>query len=228
MKINYMAITLTPDESQESAIAVITIEAGSSFKPKPVLTDLCGLNEDDCITSVVRAYAPDVIGIDCPLGYPRGMDCLDEAHECKTEWPFKGRWGEQQLLELGIDLSRTSKLSTNKEMIQRGIALKTRWEHIGAKVVEVSPHVTRCFIGSSNTTIKETTNAGLAYGFGLCTMAVKMTDDQLRLIANDYRYQDAILGAWTIWQYNIFRGGSVGLEDESLITLPYPISRIAR
>jgi hypothetical protein len=46
--------------------------------------------DDAAIIALIERCGARLIAIDCPLGLPAGLDCLDPAHACAPSSP-KGR-----------------------------------------------------------------------------------------------------------------------------------------
>ena len=87
------------------------------------LAHLTTQSADSDILALAEKWRPSVVAIDSPLGFPKGMCCLEESCPCRSVHNFKGRVCERELLARGISLYITTKRSFIKPMIYRAIEL---------------------------------------------------------------------------------------------------------
>ncbi|MDP6451788.1 MAG: DUF429 domain-containing protein, partial [SAR202 cluster bacterium] len=120
----FLGIDLTTKQEKPTA-CVILDEQGA-------LVSVSKLSTDDEMVALAQAHSPTIIAVDSPMGFPEGMDCLEEEHDCQSVHSFKGRAGERELLAEGIGLYLTTKRSIIKPMIYRAIGLKKRFEALGS------------------------------------------------------------------------------------------------
>ncbi len=84
------------------------------------------LVDNSDIIALMNFCSPQVIAIDAPLSLPLGLCCLEENCSCQPKFPTrKTRQCDQELSQQGIPCYPTSKRSFIKNLIYRGIELKT-------------------------------------------------------------------------------------------------------
>jgi predicted nuclease with RNAse H fold len=77
------------------------------------------------IIALVDLYSPRTIAVDAPLSSQLGLCLLEEGCPCKPESPRKNRQCDLELRQQGIPCYSTSKETFIKNLIYRGIELKT-------------------------------------------------------------------------------------------------------
>jgi len=150
----FFGIDLTSTEAKPSACL------GLDGKSQLVYLGFLTKNRD--IVALLNLYSPQVIAIDAPLSLPLGLCCLEQGCTCKQKFPRKNRQCDQELRQQGMSCYPTSKKTFIKDLIYRGIELKTR---IGCgvkqvcQVIEVYPFAskTRLF---GETVPRKTTKQG--------------------------------------------------------------------
>ena len=113
----FFGIDLTSTEAKPSACL------GLDSKSQLVYLGFLTKNKD--IVALLNFYSPQVIAIDAPLSLPLGLCCLEESCPCKPKFPRKNRQCDQELRQQGIPCYPTSKKTFIKDLIYRGIELKT-------------------------------------------------------------------------------------------------------
>ena len=131
----YLGIDLTSSERKPSGAALLS-RAGS-------LAWLGFLGSDRDILSFVEGRHPRVVAIDAPLGFPRGMDCLEESHPCESEWSFKGRQAHRAVIERGMSIYVITKRTFIKAMAYRAVSLAKDLRGLGCEVIEVYPYASK-------------------------------------------------------------------------------------
>ncbi len=99
---------------------------------------------DAAIFALAQRSGVRTIAIDCPLGLPAGLDCLDPAHACAPSSPKGIRESELAVRALGYGVYFTTKRTIIRAMAERGIALRGELEARGLRVIEVYPYATKC------------------------------------------------------------------------------------
>ena len=216
-----VGIDLTSSESKSTACAVLD-SSGALMALTKLLTDTE-------IIEFVREHRPAVVAIDSPLGLPRGMDCLEEAHDCESVHSFKGRQCERELMSAGIPLYFTTKRSIIKRMVYRAIALAERLRSCdGTEAATISPDVIEVYPYASKVALlgrkipRKTTPQGLAFLTGALTALVPglaRTDVEL-----DHDLLDAVTAAHTAHLYRNGQTMSFGIEEEARIHAPRGLS----
>ena len=205
----FLGIDLTSSEAKPSACALMDGNAS--------LLGLTTLNADTDILALARQWRPSIVAIDAPLGFPKGMCCLEESCPCQSAHEFKGRVCERELARRGIPLYFTTKRSIIKRMVYRAIGLANAFTSQGCQVLEVYPYASKvCLFGKPIP--KKTTKEGLLFlrdrlsklvaGVGSC--AQRLNHDQY----------DAIVAAYTAYLHSLGQTEAVGLEEEVCIEVP--------
>ena len=205
----YVGIDLTSSDAKPSACAVLDGDGR--------LVHLEGRSTDSEIGDLAGEFQPSIVAIDAPLGFPKGMCCLEEGCACHSQWPFKGRRCERELLSRGIGLYITTKRSFIKPMIYRAIGLTQAFTMLGYEVIEVYPYATKVCL-FSRPIPRKTTREGLLFlrerlsGLigGLASYDGKL----------DHDLCDALFAAHTAYLHSLGRSEVVGLEDEGQIVVP--------
>jgi predicted nuclease with RNAse H fold len=209
----YLGFDLTGSARHPTAVAVL--DEGRR------LVDLGELGSDAELLGIVERYAAAWVGIDAPLGLPRGLHCLERSCPCAPEPDHAFRACELALRRLGIACFYTVKGSIIAPMVYRAVRLRQRFEELGVPVLEVFPYAVKVTLWGRSAVRrmgKKTTAAGLL---------------QLRL-ALEGELPNVDWGAWT-WSHDrcdallcaytvaLSRGGAaeaLGDPDEGQIVLP--------
>lgn len=176
---------------------------------------LCGA-DDDIIALIARTQA-SVIAIDCPLGLPRGLCCLEASCECAPASSPGIRASELAVRSRGYSLYHTTKRTIIKPMVYRGIGLRRRLESAGLRVLEVYPFATKAALFGRRVP-KKTTPEGRAWLLerlralipGAETLPAAVSHDQL----------DAIVAAYTAVLLDRGLADTLGDPDEGAIVVP--------
>ena len=180
-----------------------------------------GLAGDDAeIIALIERSGARTVAIDCPLGLPAGLDCLDPAHPCSPVSPKGIRESELAVRALGYGLYFTTKKTIIRAMAERGIALRHTLEARDLRVLEVYPYATkRVLFGASIP--KKTTPEGLRWLRERLTPLVPTLDAVTRDLTHDEL--DAIVAAYTALLSA--RGEAVALGNEAEGTIVVPKAR---
>ena len=175
------------------------------------------LETDADILRCARETRATLVAVDCPLGLPQGLCCLEESCDCQPTSLHKGRSAERELARMGIGSYFTTKRSIIKTMVYRGIALKASLEAQGCQVLEVYPYASKvCLFGKPLP--KKTTPEGLAFlNEGLLRLMPSLAPYQERLT---HDLADALMAAYTAHLY--LRGETipVGTPEEVPVMVP--------
>ena len=207
-----VGIDITSHERKPTACAVLD--------SKGALIDLGKKKTDEDIIQLVREYAPTVVAIDSPLGYPKGMDCLEESHDCESVHCFSGRKCEREIARHGIGIFWTTKRTFIKDMIYRAIALAKEIRSLGIEVIEVYPHASKVFLFGIPIP-KKTTREGKRFMTAkLIELIPGLADSDQRL---DHDLMDALVAAHTAHLNRLKRTKTLGIPEEAQIHVPDPV-----
>ena len=177
-----------------------------------------GLAGDDAeIIALIERSGARMVAVDCPLGLPAGLDCLDPAHSCTATSPKGFRESELAVRALGYGLYFTTKKTIIRAMAERGIALRRTLESSGLRVLEVYPYATKCILFGKKMP-KKTTPEGVAWLRdrvaaiipGVAAIPRALTHDEL----------DAAVAAYTALLYARGEAIALGNEAEGTIVVP--------
>lgn len=204
-----VGIDLTSSEDKGSACAFLHDDAS--------LLRLTSLKSDDDILGATRELCPSIVAIDAPLGFPKGMCCLEESCPCRSGWPFKGRAVEQELARRGIPLYFTTKRSIIKKMVYRGIRLASELSAQGHEVLEVYPYASKVALFGKPIP-RKTTAEGLEFlREKLSKLVPGLSGWRDRL---DHDLCDALIAGYTAYLHKLGRTESVGVGEEVRIVMP--------
>jgi predicted nuclease with RNAse H fold len=178
------------------------------------------LTENRDIVALLNFYSPQVIAIDAPLSLPLGLCCLEESCPCKPKFPRKNRQCDQELRQQGIPCYPTSKKTFIRDLIYRGIELKTsigREEKQAGQVIEVYPFASKVRL-FGKTIPRKTTKQGMSFlrdKLGDILPGLKPYLDMF-----DHDLCDAAVAAYTALLYHQNRGEALGNSREGLIFIP--------
>jgi len=175
------------------------------------------LTENRDIVTLLNFYSPQVIAIDTPLSLPLGLCCLEQSCPCKPKFTRKNRQCDQELRQQGIPCCPTSKKTFIKDLIYRGIELKTS---IGPEVkqagqiIEVYPFASKVRLFGKNIP-RKTTKQGMSFlrdKLGEILPGLKPYLDMF-----DHDLCDAAVAAYTALLYHQNRVEALGNSEEGLI-----------
>ena len=177
-----------------------------------------GLAGDDAeIVALIERSGARTIAIDCPLGLPAGLDCLDPAHGCVASSPKGIRESELAVRALGYGLYFTTKKTIIRAMAERGIALRRTLEGRDLRVLEVYPYATkRVLFGAPMP--KKMTPDGVRWLRDRLTPLVAGLDAVTRDLTHDEL--DAIVAAYTAVLFASEDAVALGNEAEGTIVVP--------
>ncbi len=115
------------------------------------------------MVALLGFYSPQVIAIDAPLSLPLGLCCLEEGCLCQPKSFRKNRQCDQELRRQGIPCYPTTKKTFIKDLIYRGIELKTSIGHElkqANQVIEVYPFASK--VRLFGTTMRDRTYLDMA------------------------------------------------------------------
>lgn len=208
----FLGIDLTSTEAKPSACL------GLDSKSQPVYLGFLTKNMD--IVTLVNFYSPQVIAIDAPLSLPLGLCCLEESCPCKPKSPRKNRQCDQELRQKGIPCYPTSKKTFIKDLIYRGIELKTsisREVKQAGQVIEVYPFASKVRL-FGKTIPRKTTKQGLSFLRDKLGEILPSLRPYLDMF--DHDLCDAAVAAYTALLYHQNGVEALGNSEEGLIFIP--------
>ena len=205
----FMGVDPTSSEKKAPGCAVLDSHAN--------LLSLRAIRTDAEILDLVERHKPDIIGIDSPLGFPKGMCCLETSCPCESVHEFKGRRCERLLSAQGISLYYTTKRTFIKAMIYRSINLKEKMESMGSRVIEVYPYGSKVRLFGKPIP-KKTTRVGLEFLHTRLSELVPGLSEYEGKPNHDM--YDGLVAAYTAYLYGLGQCELIGTEDEVQIALP--------
>ncbi|MGB5926304.1 MAG: DUF429 domain-containing protein [Dehalococcoidia bacterium] len=208
----FLGIDLTSTEAKPSACL------GLDSKSQLVYLGFLTKNRD--IVALVNFYSPQITAIDAPLSLPTGLCCLEESCPCKPKFPRKYRQCDQELRQQGIPCYPTSKKTFIKDLIYRGIELKTSIGHElkqATQVIEVYPFASKVRL-FGKTMPRKTTKQGI--GFLRDKLGNILPGLEPYLDMFDHDLCDAAVAAYTALLYHQNRAEALGNSEEGLISIP--------
>ncbi len=208
----FFGIDLTSTEAKPSACL------GLDSSSQPVYLGFLTKNRD--MITLLAFYSPQVIAIDAPLSLPLGLCCLDESCPCRPEFPRKNRECDQELRRQGIPCYPTTKKTFIKDLICRGIELKTSIGHElrqASSVIEVYPFASKVRLFGAAMP-RKTTKQGIGFlrdRLGNILPGLKPYLDMF-----DHDLCDAAVAAYTGLLYHQNRAEALGNSEEGLIFIP--------
>ena len=205
----FMGVDPTSTEKKASGCAVLASDGK--------LLSLLAIKTDAEILELVERHKPDIIGIDSPLGFPKGMCCLEASCSCESVHEFKGRRCERLMSAQGISLYYTTKRTFIKAMIYRSIKLKEKMESMGSHVIEVYPYGSKVRLFGKPIP-KKTKKVGLEF---LHTKLSKLVPGLSEYEGKpNHDMYDGLVAAYTAYLYGLGQCELIGTEDEVQIVLP--------
>jgi len=208
----FFGIDLTSTEAKPSACL------GLDGKSRLVYLGFLVSNRD--IVTLLSFYSPQVIAIDAPLSLPLGLCCLEESCSCQPKFSRKYRQCDQKLRQQGIPCYPTSKRTFIKDLIYRGIELKTSIGLEGKQarqVIEVYPFASKVRL-FGKIIPRKTTKQGMSF------LRDKLGDilPSLRPYLNmfDHDLCDAAVAAYTALLYYQNKVQALGSSEEGIIFVP--------
>ena len=205
----YLGIDLTSTESKPTACAVLAADCS--------LLWLGFQGPDADIVSLAVRHAPSLVAIDAPLGFPRGMDCLEEGHPCRSQWPFNGRKADREIIDRSMSIYVITKRTFIKKMVYRAIRLAENLRAHGLEVIEVYPYASKVRLFGKNIP-KKSTREGREF---LRTSLEPLVGELDRHPPKpNHDLYDAVIAAYTAYLHRLGKTETVGLAEEGQIVLP--------
>lgn len=208
----FFGIDLTSTEARPSAC--LGLDSNSQLVYLGLLTQ----NKD--MVALLGFYSPQVIAIDAPLTLPLGLCCLEEGCPCHPTSARKNRQCDHELRRQGIPCYPTTKKTFIKDLIYRGIELKTSIGHElkqASQVIEVYPFASKVRLFGA-TVPRKTTGQGI--GFLRDRLGNILPGLRPYLDIFDHDLCDAALAAYTGLLYHQNRAEALGDSEEGLIFIP--------
>jgi predicted nuclease with RNAse H fold len=208
----FFGIDLTSTEAKPSACL------GLDGKSQLVYFGFLTGNRD--IIALLNFYPPQVIAIDAPLSLPLGLCCLEESCPCEPKFPTKNRQCDQELRRQGIPCYPTTKKTFIKDLIYRGIELKTsigRELKQASQVIEVYPFASKVRLFGT-TMPRKTTKQGMSFLRDKLATILPALEPYLDMF--DHDLCDAAVAAYTALLYHQNRAQALGDSEEGLIFIP--------
>lgn len=169
---------------------------------------------------LVDFYSPEVIAIDAPLSLPLGLCCLEESCPCRPKFPRKYRQCDQQLRQQRIPCYPTGKQTFIKDLIYRGIELKTdinRDAKQAGEVIEVYPFASKVRIFGTSMP-RKTSKQGVEFLIDKLGDILPGLRPYLKMFNHDLC--DAAMAAHTALLYHQNRVEALGNGEEGVIFIP--------
>ena len=202
---------LDPTSSEKKASGCAVLDSHGK------LVCLEAIRTDAEILDLVQRHKPDIIGIDSPLGFPKGMCCLETSCPCESVHEFKGRRCERLMSAQGISLYYTTKRTFIKAMIYRSMNLKEKMESMGSQVIEVYPYGSKVRLFGKPIP-KKTKKEGLEFLHTRLSRLVPGLNEYEGRPNHDM--YDGLVAAYTAYLYGLGQCELIGTEDEVQIVLP--------
>ena len=205
----FIGIDLTSSEKKPTAYALLDETAslrGLGFK-----------RTDNDILGLVAGQNPAIVAIDAPLGFPKGMDCLEESCPCRSDWEFKGRRCEREVIDRGMSIYVTTKRTFIKQMVYRAIKLANDLKARGHLVIEVYPYASKVSL-FGRPIPKKTSREGMAFlreRLGELVGGLGAIEGRL-----GHDLGDAIIAAYTGYLGGLGQTEAMGVEEEGRIVIP--------
>ena len=210
-----MGIDLTSKETKPSACLGLDVEL------RLIYSGFLYHNSD--ILRVVGSHQFELVAIDAPLSLPKGLCCLEESCPCQPVAEGKSRSCERELRKQGIPAFPTTKKTFIKELIYRGIRLKTELESTGYKVIEVYPYASKIRLFGKMLPAKSKA-AGLAF----LKQCISQLLPNIAPYIDEFNHDmsDAAIAAYTAFLYSQDKTELCGEPEEGAICVPF-LDRVA-
>lgn len=205
----FIGLDLTSSQLKPSGYAILTQNGA--------LLELGYLERDVDVICTVKNHNPLVVAVDSPLGFPKGMCCLEESCDCTSMWDNKGRRGERILSAMGIPLYYTTKRSIIKKMVYRAIKLQSELITHCDQIIEVYPYASKIFLFGKNIP-KKTTGIGLEFLYQQLNKLIPGIESYRNYLSHDI--YDALVAAYTGYLYHNHKTKSLGISEEACIVVP--------
>jgi predicted nuclease with RNAse H fold len=206
-----MILGIDPTTSEKKPTACALLNPDGSF------AQMAMLRTDAEILDLARLSQPTIVAIDSPLGFPKGMCCLEESCDCQSVHSFKGRVCERELLARGINLYITTKRTFIKPMIYRAIELSKRFKSYGCDVIEVYPFASKVMLFGRPIPPKSK-REGIEFLRERLDERIPGLKSETGRLNHDLC--DALIAAYTGFLHSRGRTESLGIKDEVPITVP--------
>ena len=203
-----LGIDLTSSEKKPTACAVLD--------PDRILRYVGFQRTDGDMLDLAARHRPGIVAIDAPLGFPRGMDCLEPDHGCASVWPDRGRRADREVIARKISIYVITKRTFIKRMVYRAIQLAETLEGRGHQVIEVYPYASKVRLFGKSIP-KKTSLEGRRFLHSRLSPLVSGLDDHGRLNHDKY---DAIVAAYTGHLASRGETEALGEPDEGQIVIP--------
>ena len=208
----FFGIDLTSAEAKPSAC--LGLDSRSQLAYFGFLTK----NRD--MVALLSFYSPQVIAIDAPLSLPLGFCCLEESCPCQPKFFGKNRQCDRELRRQGIPCYPTTKKTFIKDLIYRGIELKTSIDHElrqAGQVIEVYQFASKVRLFGT-TMPRKTTRQGMSFFRDKLGNILPSLRPHLDMF--DHDLCDAAVAAYTGLLYHQNRAEVLGNNKEGLILIP--------
>jgi predicted nuclease with RNAse H fold len=129
-------VTLRTSEHNPSSLAVLDHQSR--------ICNLGPFYADDELLQMAEAWQPALIAIGSPLCLPNGLADLEPSSGDDAAPPEnRGRQLERELANIGISCFFTGRGSVIRQLIYRGIEIKSQLNLLGYEVIEVYLHAAR-------------------------------------------------------------------------------------
>ena len=209
IKAGFLGIDLTSKESKPSACLGLDGECRLTYSGL--------LRSDSDILKVVSRYGFELVAIDAPLSLPKGLCCLEESCSCQPGGEGKSRGCERELRKQGVSVFPTTKKTFIKELIYRGIRLRTELEAMGGEVIEVYPYASKVRLFGRSLPAKSRPS-GLA--FLRQHISQLLPDIASHVGGFNHHLCDAAIAAYTAFLHYKGKTEPCGETEEGVIYLP--------
>ncbi len=208
----FFGIDLTSTEAKPSACL--------GLDSRSQLVYLGFLTKSKDMLALLRFYSPQVIAVDAPLSLPLGLCCLEEDCPCQPKLPRRNRQCDQELRRQGIPCYPTTKKTFIKDLIYRGIELKSSIGHElkqPGRVIEVYPFASKVRLFGA-TVPQKTSKQGISFLRDRLREVLPTLRPYSGMLNHDLC--DAAIAAYTGLLYHQNRAEALGDRQEGLIFVP--------
>lgn len=206
-----LGVDLRSSPSHPSAVAGLDDDGN--------LAMLATFSDDAELLELARTQQPVLIAIGAPLGLPDGVKCLEPVCQCcSAKNPRRrGREAELELARMGISCFFTSKGSIIRNLVYRGVALKTQLVKAHHTVIETYPHATKVMLFGDKVPPKNSARS-LAYLRERLPALVGGLEPHLAVV--DKNACDALLNAYTALLHFREKTDVLGNPQEGQVVVP--------